>query len=135
MILTGIQRDIRISERDIESLIKQEGLMRDYTTSRRQMEFITTWQKLIDVTDNDVDAMVKNALNTFMNHFSLDCALYICYNDEEAHVLYNDTGCVITDEINRRIRKIMLEYPQGFAISKISDNFLEHQDIASFWNR
>lgn len=95
--------DIRISERDIESLIKHEGLMRDYTTSRRQMEFITTWQKLIDVTDNDVDAMVKNALNTFMNHFSLDCALYICYHDEEAHVLYNDTGCVITDEINRRI--------------------------------
>lgn len=27
----------------------------------------------------------------------------------------------------------MLEYPQGFAISKISDNFLEHQDIASFF--
>ena len=125
--------DIRISERDIESLIKHEGLMRDYKTSRRQMEFITTWQKLIDVTDNDVDAMVKNALNTFMNHFSLDCALYICYHDEEAHVLYNDTGCVITDEINRRIGKIMLEYPQGFAISKISDNFLEHQDIASFF--
>lgn len=125
--------DIRISERDIETLIKQEGLMRDYATSRRQMEFISTWQKLIDVTDNDVNAMVTNALNTFMNHFGLDCALYICYHDDDAHVLYNDTGCVITDEINSRIGKIMLEYPQGFAISKISDNFFEHQDITSFF--
>ena len=60
-------------EEEIEALIKQEGLLQDYATSRRQMEFISTWQKLIDVNGSNVEGMVQNAFNTFMNHFSLDC--------------------------------------------------------------
>ena len=122
-----------VQEEDIELLIKQEGLFQDYATSRRQMEFISTWQKLIDVSGSNVEAMVQNAFNTFMNHFSLDCALYICYHEDGAHVLYNDTKCEMTQEVIEGIVNTMLEYPQGFAVSKISDSFLEHQDTIGYF--
>ena len=122
-----------VQEEDIELLIKQEGLFQDYATSRRQMEFISTWQKLIDVSGSNVEAMVQNAFNTFMNHFSLDCALYICYHEDGAHVLYNDTKCEMTQEVIEGIGNTMLEYPEGFAVSKISDSFLEHQDTIGYF--
>ena len=109
-----------VREEEIEALIKQEGLLQDYATSRRQMEFISTWQKLIDVNGSNVEGMVQNAFNTFMNHFSLDCALYICYHEDGAHVLYNDTKCEMTEADIAAIGNTMLEYPQGFAVSKIS---------------
>lgn len=122
-----------VREEEIEALIKQEGLLQDYATSRRQMEFISTWQKLIDVNGSNVEGMVQNAFNTFMNHFSLDCALYIYYHEDGAHVLYNDTKCEMTEADIAAIGNTMLEYPQGFAVSKISDSFLEHQDTIGYF--
>mgnify|MGYP000823869098 FL=1 len=123
----------QVREEEIEALIKQEGLLQDYATSRRQMEFISTWQKLIDVNGSNVEGMVQNAFNTFMNHFSLDCALYIYYHEDGAHVLYNDTKCEMTEADIAAIGNTMLEYPQGFAVSKISDSFLEHQDTIGYF--
>ena len=122
-----------ISETDIEALIKQEGLLQDYMTSRSQMEFISTWQKLIDVNDDNVENMVQNAFNTFMNHFNLDNAMYVCYRENGADVLYNDTCCEARPEELESIQKAILDYPQGFAVSKISDSFLEHQDIIGYF--
>lgn len=123
----------RVSEESVESLIKQEGVMRDYLTSKRQIEFISTWQKLIDVSDMNISDMVHNAIRAFTNQFSLDCALYICYHGDTPQVLYNDTGRKMTQEVLREILSVMKEYPQGFAVSKISDSFLEHQDVISFF--
>lgn len=126
-------KECAVSETEIEALIKQEGLLQDYMTSRSQMEFISTWQKQIDVNDNNVENMVQNAFNTFMNHFSLDNAMYVCYRDHGADVIYNDTRCEARPEELESIRKAILDYPQGFAVSKISDSFQEHQDIISYF--
>lgn len=125
--------ECRISDEEIEALIKQEGVAKDYANSKHQMEFISTWQKLIDVSDMNIIDMVENAIRTFSNHFSLDCTLYICFNDNTPHVLYDDTGREMTDEVLRGIQNAMKEYPQGFAVSKISDSFLEHQSVISFF--
>lgn len=122
-----------VSEEEIERLIKQDALVREYGIVKNQMEFIAEWQKLIDVSDQNVSTMVQNAISAFCNHFSLDCALYICYDEAEAHVLYNDTGRVMTDEVMDGIYSAMEETPQGIAVSKISDSFFENQDIISFF--
>ena len=117
----------RISDACIETLVKQEGLARDFQSTKRQMEFLSTWQKLIDVTNQKVPVMVQNAISCFINHFNLDCALYICYQDRNPNVLYNDTGRNMSPEILRGINRSIKEYPQGFVVSKIGEGFLEHQ--------
>lgn len=123
----------RISDASIETLVKQEGLARDFQSTKRQMEFLSTWQKLIDVTNQKVPVMVQNAISCFINHFNLDCALYICYQDRNPNVLYNDTGRNMSPEILRGINRSIKEYPQGFAVSKIGEGFLEHQDMISYF--
>ena len=91
--------DGHINERQINMLVKQQGLEKDYQGSKRQMEFISIWQTIIDVNDQKKDTMIENAMSNFINHFSLDCALIIDLHDEGAQVLYNDTGCDMTDEV------------------------------------
>lgn len=123
----------RVSETSIEALIKQEGLAKDFQSTKRQMEFLSTWQKLIDVTNQQVPVMVQNAISCFINHFNLDCALYICYQDRKPNVLYNDTGRNMSDEVLRGINHAIKEYPQGFVVSKIGEGFFEHQDMISYF--
>lgn len=124
----------RVPEEKIETLIKQEGLANDYQSNKRQMEFISAWQKIIDVQDTDIDAMVDNAIRTFINHFSTDRVLYIWYEDGQPRVLYNDTGVEMDEQTLDLLERGMKEYPQGFAVSKISDSFFEHQDIISYFD-
>lgn len=126
-------RECHVSVEEVEALIKQEGVTRDYLSTKREMEFVSAWQKMIDVSDMNLNDMVQNAIRTFINHFSLDRALYICFQEQGARVFYNDTGKEMTEEVLTGICSAMKEYPQGFAVSKISDSFLEHQDVISFF--
>ena len=64
--------------------------------------------------------MIENAMSNFINHFSLDCALIIDLHAKEPQVLYNDTGCDMTDEVIS-ICDIMIDYPEGIATSKIAE--------------
>lgn len=124
----------RISEEKIETLIKQEGLANDYQTTKRQMEFISAWQKIIDIPDAQIHVMIDNAIHAFLNHFSTDRLLYIWYEDGIPRVLYNDTGVKMDEQTLVGLERGMKEYPQGFAVSKISDSFFEHQDIISYFD-
>ena len=124
----------RIPEEEIDALIKQVGLANDYMSSKRQMEFISAWQKLIDVGGTNFEAMVDNAVHTFINHFGTDRVLYIWYTEHKPKVLYNDTGIEMTQDVIAGLERAMHEYPQGIATSKISDSFLEHQDMISYFD-
>lgn len=132
--LGGDMGPCRIPEADIEVLVKQEGLALDCQNSKQQMEFISSWQKIIDVNDTDISGMVNNALHMFLNHFSPDRALYIWYEGPELKTLYNDTEVEMTQETLERLERLMREYPQGFAVSKISSNFFEHQDVIEIFD-
>ena len=122
-----------INERQINLLVKQQGLAKDYQSAKRQMEFISIWQTIVDVNDQKKEIMIENAMSNFINHFSLDCALIIDLHAKEPQVLYNDTDCDMTDKIIKGICDIMMDYPEGFATSKIGEGFYEHENIISYF--
>jgi diguanylate cyclase (GGDEF)-like protein len=125
--------ECRISQSEVEALLKQESTLRDYNTAKRQMDFISAWQKLVDVSDTDVETMVQNAMSVFCTRFGLDNALYLVYEEQQPRVLYNDTDREVTGEMLLGIQNALKGSPQGFAVSKISDGFFEHQDVISYF--
>lgn len=125
--------DCRVAEEDIEALIKQEAVARDYQLVREQMDFISTWQNLIDINNRDITELVRNAIHAFSNHFGLDRSLYVRYHHQKPTVLYNDALGNVSDEDLEGIKRGMREYPQGFAVSKIKESFSEHQDVISYF--
>lgn len=97
------------------------------------MDFISTWQNLIDINNRDITELVRNAIHAFSNHFGLDRSLYVRYHHQKPTVLYNDALGNVSDEDLEGIKRGMREYPQGFAVSKIKESFSEHQDVISYF--
>lgn len=124
----------QISKQQIEELIRKAALEKKNEQNKRQLEFISTWQNLLDKGDMRVYEMVKNAIRLFLNYFNNDCALYVHYHDGLPHVFYNDTKMFLSEEKLKEIEKKLNEYPLGIAVSKISHTFSEHRDLISIFD-
>ena len=122
-----------LSTREIEDLLKQESVERAYKSKKEQLDFISIWQKLINVNGITAKEMLNMVMKTFLNHFDVDRAVYIRYSERVPQVLYNDTEKEMTPEIMKIMEKSMRKNAGGFVISKISSNYSEHQDITSIF--
>lgn len=117
----------------IDELLNNESILLAYKSKKRQLEFISTWQKLIDVTGVTAEEMTESVMRAFLNHFNIDCAVYVRYIERSAQVLYNNTHVVMSGEVLERIRRTFQQNPSGFAISKISSNYAEYQDVTAIF--
>lgn len=124
----------KITKEQIENIVKLESLDKENKRNKRQLEFISTWQKLLDVTEGRPAELVKNSIRIFLNHFNNDRAMYVRYEDDMPRVLYNDTGIVFTAERLMEFEKMLLQHPSGYAVSKISHTFFEHRDMIDIFN-
>lgn len=119
----------KITHEQMEELVRKESLAKENRRNKRQLEFISTWQKQLDVTEGRAAELVKNSVRTFLNHFNNDCAMYVRYLNGRPHVMYNDTGAVFTTERLKTFEKMIMETPSGFAVSKISHTFYTYREM------
>lgn len=124
---------VEIATRQIDELIKYESIERSNKRQKRQLEFISTWQKQVDMIAVSAYEMIDASMKTFLNHFNVDKALYIRYIEREPQILYNDTGCQLTVDELDIIEQSMKKHVSGFVISKIGNNYSEHQDITAIF--
>ncbi len=122
-----------VSEQELDVLLWQESLVLAYKSKKHQLDFISTWQKLIDVTGVCAEEMIDAVMKTFLNHFNVDCAVYARCMERQTQVLYNNTGIDLNEERTGRIIASLKRNPGGYAISKISSNYNEHQDITALF--
>lgn len=113
----------------LEELVHRESIERAYRIKTRQLEFISSWQKQFDVTNISIAEMVDTAMKVFLNHFAVDRAIYVRYTERHPQILYNDTECELTESTIELIADALRNNPDGFAVSKISSNYAEHEDV------
>lgn len=114
---------------ELDELLGQESVVLEYKSKKRQLDFISTWQNLIDVINTDAEDMVNAVMRTFLNHFNVDCAVYVRYRQRQPQVLFNNTEKEMTPETIGQLEEALKQTPEGFAISKISSNYAEHKDV------
>ena len=124
----------KIPDSQIDELIRQIALHKENKRNKRQLEFISTWQNLLDKSDVRVLELVKSSVRLFLNRFNNDRALYVRCEDGCSQVLYNDTGIFFSDEKLADFEKCLHEYPNGVAVSKISNSFSEHKEMIQFFD-
>jgi len=122
-----------VTMRQIDDLMHQESVERAYRSKKRQLEFISSWQKQFEVTNISAEEMVDTAMKVFLNHFDVDRAVYIRYIERQPYVLYNDTECELTPDTIKQIERALRKSPEGFAVSKISSNYAEHEDVTGIF--
>ena len=123
----------KITIQELDELLWQESMVLAYKSKKRQLDFISTWQNLIDVTGVSAKEMMEAVMKTFLNHFNVDCAVYVRYIERKPQVLFNNTGKEMKPEILEELEFSLKQNAGGFVISKISSNYAEHQDVASLF--
>ena len=123
----------RISRTAQDRLSKHVAVEIDYQNLKRQMEFQGIWQNVIDNSSSNITVLVNEALRYFLNYFNNDKAVYIRYKGHDAEILFNNSDIELTDSILEDIRVCLKQNPDGFAVSKVSDNFFEHLDLISYF--
>lgn len=64
-----------------QELIRQIALQKENKRNKKQLEFISTWQNLLDKNDVSIYEMVKSSIRLFLNRFNNDSALYVHCED------------------------------------------------------
>lgn len=118
----------------IEGLIRQESLLKENKQKKRQLDFISEWQNMLDKSNVRAYELVKSSIRLFLNQFNNDCALYVRYDNNKANVLYNDTGVFISAQKQKELETHLALYPDGVAVSKITHTFYEHSDIIDMFD-
>ena len=124
----------RVPGEQIEELIRQAALQKENKRNKRQLEFIATWQNLLDKNDVTMQELITSAIRLFLNRFNNDCALYVRKDGEVSNVVYNDTGIEFSAEEIADLEKYISSYPEGVAVSKISHTFSEQKEMIAFFD-
>ena len=104
-----------------------------YKRQKEQLDFIPVWQNLIDEAGGSAKNMVETVVKNLLNHFNVDCALYVRYIDRNPQVLFNNTGKEMDGQAFGQLERSFKHNMGGFVISKISSNYADHQDVVSLF--
>ena len=116
---------------EIQTATKQAGTVKNYDALKKKMEFISVWQKIIDITDRNFSDLVQNALNTFMLNFNIDVMSYIRYKDGKAQVCFDTKEEPLTKHEVDVITEYFSNHRSGFVTSKMRKNYKEYNRIVS----
>ena len=118
---------------EITQIIKQAGILRDYEDMRRQMEFLTIWQKIIAIDGKDRGVLVDNAMNVFSINANLDGIIFIKYYNGKPQILYENTPIPLSEEMLPALEEYFTKYRSGFVTSKLQANYNEYHRVISLF--
>lgn len=95
------------------------------------MNFLSVWQKMIEIGDKNRKELVNPALNAFIHNFNIDRLILVKYSDDGPEELFNNTGYVYTSERQRCMEKFFHQNRLGFVASKINNNYMDYWDVVS----
>ena len=116
----------------IEQIIEQthmESVEMEAQAKKKDIQFFTTFQELINHPSNSIDTFIVNMVSTFKNNFNLDNVLFINCEEGESEIKYSDIEYDISRENVSKIVEYFRNETTGFAISQFSNNFHEYKEI------
>lgn len=123
----------KLTMEEITQIIKQAGIRRDYEDLKKQMEFLTIWQKIIAIDGKDREVLVENAISLFSINANLDGIIFIKYYDEVPHILYENTPIPLSTEMLPVLEEYFTRHRSGFVTSKLQANYNEYHKVISLF--
>ena len=118
---------------DINVVTKQASINKKYDELTRQMEFISIWQKIIDINGKEKEELITNALNSFIVNFSMDVVIYVRYEDGQPKVHFSNTQVPVSEERLSYLTEHFERHRTGFVVSKMKKNYREYSNVVSLF--
>lgn len=122
-----------ISTKQVLLSLKHVSIDKENREQKARVEFLSTWQKTIDLNGKTKDELIDTAVHTFINNFNLDHLLYIEYEGEDAEVLFNNTDISLSKDMHGALKDYFKKKRLGFVTSKINNNYNDYLDIITLF--
>lgn len=123
----------KLTMEEINQIIKQAGILRDYQDIKKQMDFLTIWQKIIALDGKDKEVLIDNALSVFSINANLDGIIFIKYYNGKPQILYENTPIPLSDEMLPALEEYFTRHRSGFVTSKLQANYNEYHRVISLF--
>ncbi len=118
---------------EIYSALKQGALVKENAEYKKQMSFLATWQRIIDVSGKTRETLIDVAIQAFSNNFNIDRVMFIEYKEDEPNVLYDNTNLDVETKKHLKLKEYFKKKRLGFVVSKIDSNYADYTDIISLF--
>ena len=114
---------------EIDELIDKASMVMQNQDMSNQIEFISVWQNVLEITDKTKEELINTAANSFMLNFNLDSFLYIKFNEKSANILYSDGSVGLSEAELEMFRAYFEKNKSGFVTAKIDKNYEDYKKI------
>lgn len=120
---------------EIDEVLRHAAVFKENQEQQKRMNFLSAWQKMIEIGRKSKTDLVNPAVNAFIHNFNIDRLMLVKYEDDEPQALFNNTGYVFDDERRSRIENFFQRNRLGFATSKMNNNYRDYLDIISLFDK
>ncbi len=122
-----------ITSKQVLQSLRHVAIMNENLEQKARWEFLSTWQKIIEINGKTKEELLDTAIHTFINNFNLDRLLYIQYDGDDASILFNNTGVSLSNDMHGALKEYFKKKRLGFVTSKINNNYNDYLDIITLF--
>ena len=121
------------SRSEIDEILRHASICKENQEQKKRMNFLSTWQKMIEIGTKGKKELVDSAISAFVHNFNIDRLMIVLCGEDGPEELYNDTGYLYEGERRSQVESFFHRNRLGFATSKINNNYTDYQDIISLY--
>lgn len=118
---------------EIDEVLRHASVYKENQEQQKRMNFLSAWQKMVEIGGKSRKDLVNIALNAFIHNFNIDRLLFVKYNDDGPEELFNNTGYTYTSKRQQRIEAFFHQNRLGFVTSKMNNNYTDYWDVVSLF--
>ncbi len=132
------KRRLSLSEelkQEVDKALRHASVFKENQEQQKRMNFLSAWQKMIEIGGKTKKELVTPAINAFVHNFNIDRLMLVKCGDNGSEELFNNTGYAFEDDRRTRIEGFFQRNRLGFATSKINNNYTDYLDIVSLFSK
>lgn len=124
--------DISLGKWTIEDIIEKTdhaAITKQYREMQDNMEFISIWQNILEITDHTKEELVSTAADSLVLNYGLDSFVYIKFHTNDAEVVVNTDNKYFDSENLETLRIYFEKNRASFVTSKMKKNYNDYKKV------
>lgn len=113
----------------INEKTKNAGIHKQYIEMRENMDFISIWQNIIEISDKTKNELIETASNSLMLNFGLDQFVYIKFSNNDIKAIINSDNRRLDNNSLEYLRKYFEKNRESFVTSKMKKDYNDYNRI------
>lgn len=117
----------------INEKTKNTGVHKQYVEMKHNMEFISIWQNIIEITDKTKNELIETASNALMLNYGLDQFVYIKFHNNDIKIVLNSDSRKLENNSLEYLRRYFEKNRDSFVTSKMKKDHNDYNKILSIF--